>query len=99
MTSILKNTVEKNIKEPTLRSTFNKIERLILDSYCSTEYHLNNWLIENKLLLNVYQITISHSSGIYYNKRVTKRACLPLRHKFKLFFENGNNFKPIYKRL
>lgn len=108
LASILKNTVEKNIKEPTLRSTFNEIERLILDlfTYCSTEYHLNNWLMENKLLSSVHQITINneicavnYGGEICYNERVTKGTLLPLKHQFQQFFENGNNFKTIYERL
>jgi len=108
LASILKNTVKKNIKEPTLRSTFNEIESLILDpfTYCSTEYHLNNWLMKNKLLSNVHQITINnelcainHNGEICYNERVTKGALLPLKHQFKQFFENGNNFKIIYEQI
>lgn len=92
LASILKNTVEKNINEPTLRSTFNEIERLTLDpfSYCSTEYHLKNWLMENKLFSTVHQITINneicainHGGEICYNERVTRGALLPLKHQFK----------------
>jgi len=51
-----------NISEPILVANFNKLERFILGpfNYCSSEYHFNNWLIENKLLFSIQQITINN---------------------------------------
>lgn len=106
--SILKNMVKINISEPILVSTFNRLEGLIVNpfNYCSTEYHLNNWLISNNLLCKVQQITInnqmcpvSYSGEICYNEKVTKGALLPLQFQFKQFFEHDNNFKTSYDRL
>lgn len=50
MASILKNIVERDIREPLLVSTFHRIEMLLLDpiQYCSSEYHLINWLTKKQ---------------------------------------------------
>lgn len=106
--NILRSMVKINISEPILVSTFNRLEGLILNpfNYCSTEYHLNKWLISNNLLCEVKQITInnqicpvSYSGDICYNEKVTKGALLSLQFQFKQFFEHGNNFKTSYDRL
>lgn len=108
MAYLLKNVVNKDIKEPILLSTFNRLESVILNPfvYCSTEYRLNKWLIDNKLLSNVQHININnelcavnHVGDIYYNEKITKGTLLPLKLQFKQFFENSNNFKIIYGRL
>ncbi|KAF0764466.1 zinc finger MYM-type protein 1-like [Aphis craccivora] len=62
MAYLLKNVVNKDIKEPILLSTFNRLEKVILNPfiYCSTEYRLNKWLTDNKLMSNVQQININN---------------------------------------
>lgn len=67
---------------------------------------MNNWLIENKLLSNIQQITINneiypvnHADQICYNEKVTKGTLLSLKIQFKQFFENGKNFQIAYDRL
>lgn len=86
--SILKNIVKINISENILAATFNRLEGLILDpfNYYSSEHHLNKWLIENKLLYSVQQITINnqmcpinHGGEIHNNEKVTKGPLLPLK--------------------
>jgi len=108
MAYLLKNVVNKDITEPRLLSTFNRLETVILNPfiYCSTEYRLNKWLIDNKLLSNVQQININnelcavnHGGEIYYNEKITKGTLLPLKLQFKQFFENSNNFKVMYDRI
>jgi len=106
--SILKSVVKKQIVEPVLLSTFDNIVGIILNPFfhCSTEYRLNNWLVKNKLLSNIQQITINneiypvnHADQICYNEKVTKGTLLPLKLQFKQFFESGKNFQIAYKRL
>lgn len=67
---------------------------------------MNNWLVENKLLSNIQQITINneiytvnHADQICYNEKVTKGTLLPLEIQFKQFFENGKKFQIAYDRL
>lgn len=108
ITSILKTAVKKQIVEPVLLSMFDNIVGIILNPFfhCSIEYRLNNWLIENKLLSNIQQITINneiypvnHADQICYNEKVTKGTLLPLKIQFKQFFENGKNFQIAYDQL
>lgn len=108
MAYLLKNVVNKDIKEPILLSTFNRLEKVILNPfiYCSTEYRLNKWLTDNKLMSNVQQININnelcavnHGGEIYYNDKITKGTLLPLKLQFEQFFEINNNFKVMYDRL
>ncbi|KAF0710492.1 C2H2-type domain-containing protein, partial [Aphis craccivora] len=85
-----KNSRKKQIVEPVLFST--------------TEYRLNNWLIENKLFSNIQQITINneiypvnHADQICYNEKVTKGTLLSLKIQFKQYFENGKNFQILFR--
>lgn len=59
LTSILKIIIKTNISQCILVSIFYRFEGLMIDSfnYCSSEYDLSNWFIENKLLFSVQRIT------------------------------------------
>lgn len=108
MASILNNIVQKDIKEPSILSTFKKFESIVLDPfyYCGSEYRLVNWLVKNNLLSNISQFTINneivavdHSGSISYDEKVTKGTLLPIKQQFQQFFEHKNNFKTFYDQI
>jgi len=108
MASILNNIVQKDIKEPSILSTFKKFESIVLDPfyYCGSEYRLVNWLVKNNLLSNINQFTINneivavdHSGSVSYDEKVTKGTLLPIKQQFKQFFEHKNNFKTFYDQI
>lgn len=105
---MLKKVVEDEIKEPTLLSKFHRVTEVIENTffYCSTEYRLIDWLINNEFLSKINQFTINHEicpvqhiGNTIFDEKNTTGALLPLKFQFQKYFEQGNNFKKQLKRL
>eukprot|EP00102_Acyrthosiphon_pisum_P013497 XP_008183097.1 PREDICTED: uncharacterized protein LOC103309442 [Acyrthosiphon pisum] len=60
--SMLKKVVGDEIKEPILLSKFHRVASVIENTflYCSTEYRLLDWLINNEFLSKINQFTINN---------------------------------------
>lgn len=102
------NLVETNTVEPSLKLKIKNFKLVILDpfQYCSTEYGLSKWLLENNFKSNIKQFTInndvctvSHGGEVIYDEKLTKGALLDLKFQFKKYFELDNNFELHYNTL
>lgn len=61
--------------------------------FCSSEYHLLNWLNTNNFISEVQQFTINnqicpvqHMGDTFYNEKQIKGALLPLKLQIKNYF-------------
>ncbi|KAF0713177.1 C2H2-type domain-containing protein [Aphis craccivora] len=82
ITELIKGTIENEIKDTIILSTFSKLTLAISDifKFCNTEHLLNNWLKNNELISNQFkQFTInneiniiSHNGQTVYDKVSTK---------------------------
>jgi len=106
--SMLKKVVEDEIKEPILLSKFHRVASVIENTflYCSTEYRLLDWLINNEFLSKINQFTINneicpvqHIGETIFDDKNTTGALLPLKFQFQKYFEQGDNFKKQFTRL
>ncbi|XP_016659852.1 uncharacterized protein LOC107883741 [Acyrthosiphon pisum] len=96
--SMLKKVVGDEIKEPILLSKFHRVASVIENTflYCSTEYRLLDWLINNEFLSKINQFTINneicpvqHIGETIFDEKNTTGALLPLKFQFKKYFEQG----------
>lgn len=108
MVSILKNIIKTEVKEPLSLSKFDHILTAISNpfQFCTSEYILLKWLVENDLISEVKQFTIhneicpvQHLGKTVYDEKQTKGALLPLKLQFKKYFEHGEHFKNQLNKL
>jgi len=101
ITELIKGTIENEIKDAILLSTFSKLTLAISDifKFCKTEHLLNNWLKNNELISNQFkQFTInneinliSYNGQTMYDEVSTKDILMPLQFQIKKYFEQNNN--------
>jgi len=101
ITELIKGTIENEIKDTIILSTFSKLTLAISDifKFCKTEHLLNNWLKNNELISNQFkQFTInneinliSHNGQTVYDEVSTKGILMPLKFQIKKYFEQNNN--------
>jgi len=107
ITSLLKNIIKNEIKDPLVLSKFSTVISSISDpfKYCKTEHVLNNWLATNDLSDKLQQVTInneiqlvSHNGETMYDELSIKGISMPLKFQIKKYFEQNNNLDFAHKR-
>lgn len=107
ITSLLKNMIKNEIKDPLVLSKCSTIISSISNpfKYCKTGHVLKNWLATNDLSDKLQQVTInneiqlvSHNGETMYDELSIKGISMPLKFQIKKYFEQNNNLDFALKR-